>query len=84
MLTLKRFMKPITLKISFLLTMLFAMSNIQAQNFETAMADQFRADGKIYVVIAVMAIVFVGITIYLFTIDRKISKLEKSLKDNPS
>jgi CcmD family protein len=38
-----------------------------------------RADGKIWVVVGVIAIVFVGIITYLVLLDRKISKIEKSL-----
>ena len=41
------------------------------------MADQFRADGKIYVVVAVMLVLLIGIIIYLFRIERKIKKLEE-------
>jgi len=48
-----------------------------AQMPEAEMADTFRAEGKIYVVVAVLCIIFVGIAAYLFNLDRKISKLEK-------
>ena len=41
------------------------------------MADVMRENGKIYVVVAVVAIVFAVITIYLITIDRRLRKLEK-------
>ena len=41
------------------------------------MADNMRSEGKIYVVIAVLAVILVGMFIYLITIDRKLSKLEK-------
>ena len=44
---------------------------------EVEMADQMRADGKIYVVVAVVLIVFIGLILYLISLDRKISKLEK-------
>ncbi len=37
--------------------------------------------GKIFVVVAVLAIILVGIYIYLFLIDRRITKLEKEVKD---
>lgn len=47
---------------------------------EVEMADQFRADGKIYVVIAIAAIILTGIFIYLFRLDRKITDLEKRIK----
>ena len=42
------------------------------------MSDAVRADGKIYVVVLVLATIFVGIIAYLVRLDRKISKLEKN------
>ena len=44
------------------------------------MADAMRASGLIYVVVMVIAIVFVGIAAYLFAIDRKIGRLEKEFE----
>ena len=44
------------------------------------MADRLRADGKIWVVVAVIAAVFAGIVIYLIRLDRQIGKLEKEIK----
>lgn len=46
------------------------------------MADRLKADGKIYVVIGVVLIIVIGLFIYLFSIDRKVSKLEKELAEN--
>jgi len=48
-----------------------------AQNVE--MADTFRADGKIYVVVAIVLIVLTGLIAYLFLIDRKLNKLEQMI-----
>jgi len=48
------------------------------------MADAFRADGKIYVVVLVLSLVFVGLATYLVIIDRKVAKLEKQLNDKKS
>jgi CcmD family protein len=45
-----------------------------------SMADEMRASGKIYVVVAVLVIIFFGIVIYLSRLDKKITKLEKELK----
>jgi CcmD family protein len=45
------------------------------------MADRLRADGKIWVVVAVIAAVFTGIIIYLIRLDRQIGKLEKEVKE---
>jgi len=47
---------------------------------EVAMADQMRADGKIWVVVAVISVIFAGIIAFLVNIDRKVSKLEKQVK----
>ena len=41
------------------------------------MAEQMRSDGRIYVVIGVMLTILLGITLYLFRLDKKISSLEK-------
>lgn len=43
------------------------------------MADQLRADGKIWVVVTVIAAIFAGIVIYLIRLDRQIGKLEKEV-----
>jgi CcmD family protein len=65
-------------KIITFLVVLLTSFNVFAQE-EVQMADQMRADGKIWVVVAVIAIVFVGIIAYLVLLDRKISKIEKGL-----
>jgi hypothetical protein len=44
------------------------------------MADKLKADGKIYVVIGVVLIILAGLLIYLFSIDRKVSKMEKNME----
>ncbi|WP_199708038.1 CcmD family protein [Algoriphagus lacus] len=48
-------------------------------NNTVEMADQMRADGKIYVLVGIIVIIFVGITVYVVNTDRRISKLEKNL-----
>ena len=50
--------------------------------FAQNMADEMRSNGKIYVVVAVLVTIFIGIIIYLIRLDRKISKLEKESKIN--
>jgi CcmD family protein len=50
---------------------------LQATRSAVVMADIFRADGNIYVVIAVLGIIFVGLITYLIYLDKKISRLEK-------
>jgi uncharacterized membrane protein len=51
-----------------------------AQASDIEMADQFRADGKIYVVIAVVSVVLIGLFAYLFRLESKVSALEKRNK----
>lgn len=41
------------------------------------MADEMRSSGKIYVVVAVITLILIALIAYLFTIDRKIKKLEQ-------
>jgi CcmD family protein len=48
-------------------------------NSSVEMADQMRADGKIYVLVGIIAIIFAGIVVYVVSTDRRISKLEKNL-----
>ena len=40
--------------------------------------------GKIFVVVAVLALILVGIFVYLFFLDRKVSKLEKEISEKES
>jgi ABC-type amino acid transport system permease subunit len=40
------------------------------------MADNFRGEGKIYVVVAVVLTILIGIFIYLFRLEKKIKKYE--------
>ena len=50
-----------------------------AQNTEVEMSDIMHINGKIYVVVRVISIIFVGILVYLFMIDRKVRILEKNI-----
>ena len=68
----------------FLITLFLFSQNLMAQQPVTdsvQMADRLRADGKIWVVVAVIAAVFAGIILYLVRLDRQISKLEKEVKE---
>jgi hypothetical protein len=54
-------------------TALFAQDTTAAKEVTTGL----RADGKIYVVIAVALTVLFGLIVYLISLDRKISRIEK-------
>ncbi|WP_462250495.1 CcmD family protein [Ferruginibacter sp.] len=61
-----------------LLVFIFLFSSIIsfAQNNSTS-EELMRSNGKIYVVVAVCLTILTGLFIYVFLIDRKISKIEK-------
>lgn len=65
-------------KFALAILLLLSAVTTQAQNTNTVqMADEFQKSGKIYVVIATISIIFIGLAIYLFTIDRRLKKIEK-------
>jgi CcmD family protein len=71
---------------SWFLLSLFGLTGLVGRAQDTAagkpveMADRLRADGKIYVVIAVLVTIFLGIVAYVIRLDRKISRLERGGK----
>lgn len=48
-------------------------------NSSVDMADVMRSNGKIYIVVGIIVIIFLGIAAYLIYTDRKLSKIEKSI-----
>lgn len=46
------------------------------------MATALRSSGKIYLVVSVISLILIGFIVYLFTIDKKVAKLEKQRKEN--
>ena len=67
---------------SLLVLALFASAGAFAQQQPVEMADVMRSNGKIYVVVAVCLTILLGLFIYVFAIDRKISRLEKDSRVN--
>lgn len=67
-------------KTSLLTTVFLLLMTLRlaAQESVPEMADAMRADGKIYVVVLVLATIFAGIIAYLIRIDRRISNIEKN------
>lgn len=62
------------------LIVLFSLACVHAQEGANNYSDQatgLRADGKIYVVIAVVVTILLGLFLYVILLDRRISKLEK-------
>lgn len=65
--------------IAFLLA--YTYSFAQETNPVNEPATGLRADGKIYVVVAVVVTILLGLIIYVVNLDRKITKLEKHSRD---
>lgn len=59
---------------------LFFLISLSTKAEEIAMADQMRSSGKIYVVVGVLLIILIGLLLYLYSMDRKLSKLEKTIE----
>jgi CcmD family protein len=61
-----------------LMTIFLLLITVTFSSAETEMADTMRSNGKIYVVVVVLATIFAGIFAYLIYLDRKITRLEKN------
>ena len=59
------------------LSILFSLL-VQAQDSTIEMADAMRENGKIYVVVAVVLAILIGLFLYLIRLDKKISNIEKN------
>lgn len=64
-------------KILLMLLLSLSVTMSFAQDNKTEMADLMRSNGRIYVVVAVVVTILTGLILYLFRLDKKISKLEK-------
>ncbi len=49
---------------------------------QSANYDMMRSMGKMYVVVAVVVSIFIGIVIYLIRLDKKLTRLEKQINNN--
>ena len=54
-----------------------AVSSFAQSTSGVEMADELRSSGKIYVVVAIITVILLALIGYLFSIDRKVKKLEK-------
>ena len=74
-------MKNLNLLLIFLI-MVLSDTQVFAQDVgeNIEMADSLRESGKIYVVVAVLSVIFLGLSVFLFTMDRRIRNIEKNQK----
>lgn len=68
-------MKNFILTICLMLS--FSMITLAQNSNGVDMASELRESGKIYVVVMVIAVIFIGLAIYLFSIDNRLKKIEK-------
>ncbi|MBS1544537.1 MAG: CcmD family protein [Bacteroidetes bacterium] len=64
----------------FLVLMTSLLAHAQPEEIE--MADGMRAEGKIYVVVAILVVILLGLIGYLVLLDRKTSRLEEKYEGN--
>lgn len=80
-------MKKITLVLLLLLSVAaqaqekIAVTTADYSNSSVEMADLMRSEGKIYVLVGVVLLIFAGLTAYVIHTDRKVSKLEKLISE---
>ncbi|RAJ87374.1 hypothetical protein CLV59_101123 [Chitinophaga dinghuensis] len=63
--------------LTIMLLLISFVASAQQQNTETGPVNElFRSNGKIYVIVGILVIIFLGIVLFLVNLDRKIKKLE--------
>jgi len=71
-------MQKLRTLITFLLMMTGSViAQAQDATVKTTFGETMRSNGRIYVVVAVMLTILIGLILYLVRLDRKISKVEK-------
>lgn len=59
------------------LTTILTTANAQAES-----ADFMRSIGKIYAVVAVIVLIFIGLLLFLIYLERKVTRIEKQINNN--
>ena len=67
--------------VKILLMSLLMITNTALFAQDAEMADAMRSEGKIYVVVAIILVIFFGLIGFLLYTDRKVSNLEKRVND---
>jgi CcmD family protein len=69
----------------FLFIAVFCTGSLLAQTEPAAnsveMATGLRSEGKIYVVVVVVLVILAGLLLYIISLDRKVTKLEKEIEN---
>ena len=69
-------------RIANVLTLILAGALLRAQTAAEPPADFLRSINKMYVVVAVIVLVFLGLAFYLWSLDRKLTVLEDQIDDH--
>ncbi|MHA4894782.1 CcmD family protein [Pedobacter sp. PWIIR3] len=64
-------------KLLMALLLMISSVSVFAQDGGIEMADALRSNGKIYVVVVCIVIILLGLLAYLFSLDKRLKKLEK-------
>ncbi len=65
-------------KVFVLVCCLLSARELLAEQQPVEMADAMRSNGKIYIVVAVCLTILVGLFLFVWRLDRKITRMEKS------
>ena len=66
---------------TFFTLLLSAITSLGFGDDGSFLNDAFYRNGKYYVVVLILSIIFIAIIAYLVSLDRKVSKIEKELTD---
>ena len=66
----------------FVLSLTLLSSVMCAQSAAAPEPDFLRSIGKIYVVVAVIVVVFLGLAFYLWRLDRRLTEIENQIDDH--
>ena len=70
-------MRKIKYLSALIISLLLTLTNY-AQTDTAEMADMMRSNGRIYVVVAVVVLILLGLFLYLVRLDKKITRIEKN------
>lgn len=67
---------------NWIITALCFLISLPAAQAQGGSSDFMRSMGKMYVVVAVIVAVFVGIVLFLVYLDRRLTKIENQINDH--
>lgn len=68
----------LTFTVACMFLTIFTLQAQESNGFDSMMLS----NGKIYTVVGVLLIIFIGIIIYLFNTDKKLTSIENQIKSN--